>query len=247
MIKCWGEPSKSFLEKKFFAEIHYFETPSQFIKELDRREESDPNSKGRPFLLITDLTFEVDGADGLLLIDMLKERSFNFVSIIMTGFASIESAINATKKGVLHYLTKPFDLDVLGSIVQKALKKMGFDFETFEIPKLVAASSSPVINAEGAKQVVIESPKEEDLFCGMIGRSNLMKEVFERIKKVAQTDSTVLITGPSGTGKELVSNAIHNLSLRTDRPKVNVNCGAIPGDLLESELFGREKGPSLVR
>ena len=60
--------------------------------------------------------------------------------------------------------------------------------------------------------------------------------------KVAQTDSTVLITGPSGTGKELVSNTIHNLSLRTDRPKVNVNCGAIPGDLLESELFDHEKG-----
>jgi two-component system response regulator PilR (NtrC family) len=88
----------------------------------------------------------------------------------------------------------------------------------------------------------IESPKEEDMFCSLIGRSKVMQDVFERIRKVAASDSTVLITGPSGTGKELVATAIHELSSRARNTKVSVNCGAIPADLLESELFGHMKG-----
>jgi two-component system, NtrC family, response regulator PilR len=92
------------------------------------------------------------------------------------------------------------------------------------------------------KKFKIESPTEEDVFCGMIGRSKKMRTVFERIKKVAHTDSTVLIVGPSGTGKELVANAIHDLSKRNNERIVSVNCGAIPSELLESELFGHMKG-----
>jgi DNA-binding NtrC family response regulator len=87
-----------------------------------------------------------------------------------------------------------------------------------------------------------ENVNPDDLFHGMVGRSKKMKEVFERIQKVATTDSTVLIVGPSGTGKELVARAIHRLSTRGKAPRVSVNCGAIPFDLLESELFGHVKG-----
>jgi DNA-binding NtrC family response regulator len=88
----------------------------------------------------------------------------------------------------------------------------------------------------------LEKPGAEDIFFGIVGRCKSMKEVFERIEKVAKSDSTILITGASGTGKELVANAIHKLSTRAQSPRVAVNCGAIPGELLESELFGHIKG-----
>jgi DNA-binding NtrC family response regulator len=192
-----------------------------------------------PFCLITDISLE-QGADGLLLIDNLKEKKFNFVSIAMTGFASIETAISATKKGVYHYLTKPFELDILQKLVMEAIsKKLGIKSSLIKpnFDSLTRSNKSSVISS-----LKLEYPAEEDFFCGMIGRSSVMKDVFARIKKVALTESTILITGPSGTGKELVASAIHNLSSRSEQAQISVNCGAIPADLLESELFGHVKG-----
>jgi DNA-binding NtrC family response regulator len=196
-----------------------------------------------PICLITDISLE-KAADGLLLIDIFKERSLSFVSIVMTGFASIETAISATKKGVYHYLTKPFELENLKTVVVQACsEKLNFHFSNQFNQQLSSVSNNQVQLKNGILgKLKIEKPAKEDIFCEMIGRSKAMREVFERIEKVAKSDSTVLITGASGTGKELVARAIHQLSPRKPGPKISVNCGAIPSELLESELFGHIKG-----
>jgi len=193
-----------------------------------------------PFCLITDISLE-QGSDGLLLIDILKDKGFEFVSIVMTGFASIETAIAATKKGVFHYLTKPFEPENLQKLVVEAFKTHLSDIFPVDFS---SQKESPFNQSYGKipSKLKLDRPTEEDIFEGMIGKSKQMKEVFERIKKVSKTDSTILITGPSGTGKELVAAAIHKLSNRTLKNRVSVNCGAIPGELLESELFGHIKG-----
>jgi two-component system response regulator PilR (NtrC family) len=193
-----------------------------------------------PFCLITDISLE-QGSDGLLLIDILKDKGFEFVSIVMTGFASIETAIAATKKGVFHYLTKPFEPENLQKLVIEAFKTQLADIFPVDF---ISQKESPFNQSYGKipSKLKLDRPTDEDIFEGMIGKSKQMKEVFERIKKVSKTDSTILITGPSGTGKELVAAAVHKLSNRSQKNRVSVNCGAIPGELLESELFGHVKG-----
>lgn len=233
-----GITIKKYLEKKLLLNVHFFLTPSECLLELDKKIKLETVVNQKAFCLITDISFEVGGSDGLLLIDLLKERGHQFVSIVMTGFASIETAINATKKGVFHYLTKPFELEILSELATLAfIKKLNVSENAF-LPCVV---SSPAPHLFQSK-FKIEAPTSDDIFCGMVGRSKQMKQVFERIVKVAASNSTVLITGPSGTGKELVANALHFLSTRKSHNMVSVNCGAIPFELLESELFGHEKG-----
>jgi two-component system response regulator PilR (NtrC family) len=242
-----GTTIKKYLERKLGLNVHFFLSPTECLMELDKKIKHETVVNQTPFCLITDISFEAGGSDGLLLIDLLKERGHQFVSIVMTGFASIETAINATKKGVFHYLTKPFELDILSDLVTKAFTKklnVSASFFTEVETTSVKATSSASANAPHLFQsrFKIEAPTADDIFCGMVGRSKQMKQVFERIKKVAASDSTVFISGPSGTGKELVANALHNLSPRKSHNMVSVNCGAIPSELLESELFGHEKG-----
>lgn len=232
--KVLGLSIKKYLMKTLNCQVELFTSSMDCLAYLMQNPD-----RNKPFCLITDISLE-HGADGLLLIDNLKDKGFNFVSIAMTGFASIETAISATKKGVFHYLTKPFELENLQKLVIDAISvKMGIDLNKLKTPTETTVKDSV---AKIIKNIKIESPTSEDMFCHMIGRSKVMKEVFERIQKVALTESTVLITGPSGTGKELVANAIHELSSRAKNNKVSVNCGAIPGELLESELFGHMKG-----
>jgi DNA-binding NtrC family response regulator len=232
--KILGLSIKKYLMKTLNCEIELFTNSLDCLNHLLNL----PN-KTAPFCLITDISLE-NGADGLMLIDNLKEKNLNFVSIAMTGFASIETAISATKKGVYHYLTKPFELENLQKLVMEAISnKLGISLNLLRSTK---TSASSVKKSKLSKNYAIEEPTEDDIFCGMIARSKIMQDVFERIKKVALTESTVLITGPSGTGKELVASAIHNLSARHIESQVAVNCGAIPADLLESELFGHMKG-----
>ncbi len=230
--KILGLSIKKYLMKTLSCEVELFTNSMDCLSHLMTFA-----NRNSPFCLITDISLE-QGGDGLLLVDNLKEKNFNFVSIAMTGFASIETAISATKKGVYHYLTKPFELEVLQKLVLEAISnKLG-------ISRNLIKESKPLKrkHQESTDTMRLELPEEDDFFCGMIGRSKVMKDVFERIKKVALTESTVLVTGPSGTGKELVAGAIHKLSSRKDKNQVSVNCGAIPRDLLESELFGHMKG-----
>jgi len=231
-----GISIKRYLEKSLNTEAQLYHSPLECIQALSEF------PKNRAFCLITDISLET-GADGLLLIDILKEKGLNFVSIAMTGFASIETAINATKKGVFHYLTKPFELENLKSVVTDAYaQKFGFVFENQFQEEAGKINQNNQLKKKILGNLKIQAPSKDDMFLGMIGRSKVMKEVFDRIQKVAKSDSTVLINGPSGTGKELVARAIHDLSDRSACTKVSVNCGAIPADLLESELFGHLKG-----
>ncbi|EQC44799.1 sigma-54 dependent transcriptional regulator [Bacteriovorax sp. Seq25_V] len=219
-----------YLSKKLGLKVKSFEGPNDFLAHLAGLDEVDQ------FCLLTDISFENSGTDGLYLIDVLRDKGYKFASIVMTGFASIETAIAATKKGVFHYLTKPFELEILSNLVVRAMtSKLNVDSSLFN-NKVEEAKETT------AKKVKLVEPTEDDFFCGMIGRSKAMKKIFERIKKVANSNSTVLIGGPSGTGKELVAKAIHELSPRASKNVINVNCGAIPSELLESELFGHEKG-----
>jgi two-component system response regulator PilR (NtrC family) len=232
--KLLGMTLKKYLEQSLKLRVSLFTSSEDLLMNFAKN-----HKKEDPFCLITDISLE-QGSDGLLLIDILKEKGFEFVSIVMTGFASIETAIAATKKGVFHYLTKPFEVENLKKLVIQALQ---IRLSTV-LPKEILSEGDGLFHESRRipSKLRIDRPTVEDSFHGMIGRSKAMREVFERIEKVAKTDSTILIMGASGTGKELVASAIHKLSSRGNKSRVSVNCGAIPGDLLESELFGHVKG-----
>ncbi len=221
-----GRTIKKYVEKKFPVSVIHFIAPMLLVEYLQQSKSKEN------FILITDISFGDSACDGLFLIDLLKERKFNFESVVITGFGSIETAIQATKKGVFQYLTKPFTPETIEELLQKILlQKFNLDL-----------TQTHTKQSTRAKLFSLSPIKDSDVFCGIIGRSIAMQDVFERIKKVASTDSTVLITGASGTGKELVARAIHSLSQRSNNRLVSVNCGAIPSELLESELFGHVKG-----
>ena len=141
--------------------------------------------------------------------------------LMMTAHATVESAIEAMKLGALDYLQKPFEIDELLVVVQRALDHQRLRTEY--------------------RYLRSERDEQFDHY-GIIGRSRVMEEIIRRAERVAETKSTVLITGETGTGKELVARAIHNRSAQRDMPLIKVNCAAIPESLLESELFGHVRG-----
>ncbi|WP_408097905.1 sigma-54-dependent transcriptional regulator [Peredibacter sp. HCB2-198] len=234
--KLLGLSLKKYLEQTLKLNVQLYSSSEDCLMNFAKH-----HPKESPFCLVTDISLE-QGSDGLLLIDILKDKGFEFVSIVMTGFASIETAIAATKKGVFHYLTKPFEIENLKKLVIQALQTK----LSTVLPREIVSEGEGVFAAgdrsKATSKLKIDRPTVEDTFEGMIGRSKAMRDVFDRIQKVAKTDSTILIMGPSGTGKELVASAIHKLSSRNLRNRVSVNCGAIPSELLESELFGHVKG-----
>jgi DNA-binding NtrC family response regulator len=159
--------------------------------------------------------------NGMDLMGKIQKTHPHCQALVLTGFGTIESAIEATKRGAFHYISKPFNIDEVLTLVQKALEHK----RLFQENKALKSQL-----------------QEKYKFDNIIGQSPEICQVFEMIERVADSDSTILITGESGTGKELVARAIHYNSPRAEKLMVPVNCGAIPEDLLESELFGHVKG-----
>lgn len=170
-------------------------------------------------ILISDL--KMPKADGIEVLEEALQRSSDTLTIIITAHATVETAILALRKGAADYILKPLDFDEVILRIQNLLKQK----------KLVQEN-----------RYLREQIDQEFNFNHIIGESPAMKEVYRMVKRVSDANSNVLITGPSGTGKELVARAIHSNSKRSNKPFIAINCGAIPKDLVESELFGHKKG-----
>ncbi|MGE3974307.1 MAG: sigma-54-dependent transcriptional regulator [Bdellovibrionales bacterium] len=167
------------------------------------------------------IDLKLPDGDGIELMTALKKQFPEMVAIVFSGFATIESAVQATQKGAFHFITKPFNMDELLGLADRALSHKTLQQENSFLKTQL---------------------HQKYRFENIIGKSPEITQVLELIEKVSSTDSTVLITGESGTGKELVARAIHYNSSRAEKMMVPVNCGAIPGELLESEIFGHVKG-----
>ncbi|HPA44452.1 MAG TPA: sigma-54 dependent transcriptional regulator [bacterium] len=172
-----------------------------------------------PDLVITDLV--MPGMDGISFVRSLKAIDPALPVIMITGHGSIDSAVEAMREGAFHYLTKPISMRDLLLYVSKALESRE------------ALAENRYLREQLEKRYRHET---------IIGRSRAMREVMDHVEQVAPSTATVLITGDTGTGKEVVAEAIHFLSPRTGRPLVKVNCGALPDTLVESELFGHVRG-----
>ena len=164
---------------------------------------------------------KMPGMDGLEMLRRIKLLKSDSIVIVMTAFATVDTAVQALKDGAFDYVTKPFDPDDLSHLIRNATRQISLAEEN-----------------ETLKKKVVSLENVED----MIGNSESMKKVLKDIECVAQSNSSVVITGESGTGKELVARAIHSNSPRKFFPLVSVHCGALTESLLESELFGHEKG-----
>ena len=164
---------------------------------------------------------KMPGMDGLEMLKRIKSLRNDSIVIMMTAFATVDTAVQALKDGAFDYVTKPFDPDDLSHLIRNASKQISLLEEN-----------------EVLKEKVVSLENVEDL----IGNSEAMQRVLREIESVAQSNASVIITGESGTGKELVARAIHANSPRKFFPMVSVHCGALSESLLESELFGHEKG-----
>ncbi len=170
-------------------------------------------------LVITDL--KMPRADGLQVLKKAKQVDPNTACIVVTGFATIETAVVAMKEGAYDYISKPFQVDEIKIIAQRALEYHRMQGENVHLRKQI---------------------RTKYRFDNIVGDSEQMHDLFRMVEKVADSDSTILLQGESGTGKELIAKAIHYNSHRNNKLLIPVNCGAIPEDLLESELFGHVKG-----
>lgn len=170
-------------------------------------------------LVITDL--RMPGVSGEEVLRRVCSETPGIPVIVLTGHGTVESAVDAMRAGAYDFLTKPLNLDRLSLLVRRALQSRELSLQNRELEREIAGKKS---------------------FEHIIGKSQAMLRVFDVVKRVAATKASVLITGESGVGKELIANALHNLSPRKDKPFIKVHCAALAETLLESELFGHEKG-----
>jgi DNA-binding NtrC family response regulator len=199
--------------------LHLKEEGYQAFRAYSGNEALDFFEKNTVDIVITDL--RLGDIDGIELIKRVKEKHDNIYFIVMTAFGTMEKALEAGKLGVFHFITKPFSMEQINSLLSKIKENIELKIENSEYKKILGKRYE---------------------FSNIIGKCESMQKIFDIIEKVATIDVTVLITGESGTGKELVANAIHYNSLRKNKPLVKINCSALPENLLESELFGYEKG-----
>src|SRR5881296_3916762 len=172
-----------------------------------------------PSLVLLDVV--LPGSDGLGLLQSMRSEDPTVPVIMLTAVKTVKTAVEAMKIGAADYLTKPFDVEELRLIVAKALATQALEHEVRHLRAQVLKSYS---------------------FHNLVGKSPAMQEIYSKIEQVADTRTTVLITGESGTGKELVARALHYNSSRQERPFIALNCASIPETLIESEVFGHEKG-----
>ena len=177
------------------------------------QEALDALEQGAPQVLVSDI--RMPGTSGLALLQNIKQRHPGLPIIIMTAYSDLESAVAAFQGGAFEYLPKPFDVDQAVELIRRAI-----------------GESMREIEGEEARETVPE----------ILGQAPSMQEVFRAIGRLSQSNATVLITGESGSGKELVALALHRHSSRAAKPFVAINTAAMPKDLLESELFGHERG-----
>ncbi|MDY6847948.1 MAG: sigma-54-dependent transcriptional regulator [Geoalkalibacter sp.] len=170
-------------------------------------------------VLLTDLN--LPGMDGLELCRRVIEARDDLPVVVITAFGSLETAVGALRAGAYDFVTKPVDLDLLVFALERAIKQRRLQQQV---------------------RVLRESVRREQPFDDLLGQSRIMQELYDQLKRLAELDVTVLITGESGTGKDLAARALHNRGLRRGGPFVAVNCAALPENLLESELFGHVKG-----
>ncbi len=179
----------------------------------------DRASTGNFDAVMTD--YKLPGMDGISLLSELHKKDPDMPVIMLTAFGTIEMAVKAMKKGAFNYISKPVHQDELLTVTREAVSKRRLLLENISLKSQL---------------------KERNSFRNIIGKSKAIKDIFGLVETVARSNSNVLITGESGTGKELVAKAIHYESLRAGRPFVPIDCTALPEQLLESELFGHEKG-----
>ena len=192
----------------------------QVITAASKKEAETISQSDKPIdLALVDLRLP-DG-DGIELMTLLKSYQKNIQVIILTGFGSIEVAVEATRRGAFHFVTKPFNLDEILSLIERALNQSQLEQENNQLRSAL---------------------HNRYRFDNIVGQSDQIMGVLQLVERVADSESTVLVTGESGTGKELIAKAIHYNSSRSNKPFVPINCGAIPSELLESELFGHVKG-----
>ena len=175
--------------------------------------------RSSPDVILCDI--KMPDGNGLELLRKVKEENARIPVIMITAHTSTEDAVEAMKAGAIDYIKKPFDNDELVLIVRRALGEKTLQEENVYLKQELAAKYT---------------------FANIIGKGSRMQEIFRTIGRIGKVSSTVLITGESGTGKELIARAIHFTSTRKDRKFVSINCGALPETLLESELFGHERG-----
>ncbi len=203
----------SILSKLFEEDGYEVETSSE------PEEAGSTASEFHPHVALVDLA--MPGIDGIEVLSRLRTENPRLQVVIMTAYGSISSAVEAMRRGAFDYITKPFDNDELRLVISRALGVARLEARVEHLETQLEARFRPE---------------------NIVGTSGAMVDVFQRIAKVAPLDTTVLIQGASGTGKELVARAIHRHSNRKDGPFVAINCGAVPPNLVESEFFGHERG-----
>jgi two-component system, NtrC family, nitrogen regulation response regulator GlnG len=203
------------LEKALLREelpTRSFTNPRDLLAALGNTNEQDPDNLP-PQVLVSDI--RMPGGSGLDLLTKVKEKHPGLPIIIMTAFSDLDSAVNAFQRGAFEYLPKPFDISKATELIRRALEESQRE--------------------DVALEAIAETPE-------MLGQAPAMQDVFRAIGRLSQSNVTVMITGESGSGKELVAKALHKHSSRANGPFVAINTAAIPKDLLESELFGHERG-----